>query len=117
DDGTVIISGSQDGAKSARAFIENLTKEWKIGDTTEGVVVKILDEIGAIVELSKGIDGMVHISEIGNFRVRLVSDVLKLGMKVPVTVIGLDPERNKISLSIKKDNPKFIDIKEVPPAP
>ncbi len=113
DDGTVIISGSQDGAKAARAFIETLTKEWKIGDKTEGVIVKILDEIGAIVEFAKGIDGMVHISEIGNFRVRAVSDVLKEGMIVPVTIINIDYQRGKISLSIKKDNPDFIKLEEV----
>ncbi|HEY1041707.1 MAG TPA: polyribonucleotide nucleotidyltransferase [Candidatus Paceibacterota bacterium] len=116
DDGTVIISGSQDGAKAARSFIETLTKEWKIGDRTEGVIVKILDEIGAIVEFAKGVDGMVHISEIGNFRVRAVSDVLKQGMTVPVTIINIDRERGKISLSIKKDNPEFIKISEVPQA-
>jgi predicted RNA-binding protein with RPS1 domain len=54
---------------------------------------------------------MVHISEIAPFRVERVTDILKEGMIVPVKVIGIDPQRGKISLSIKEANPTFFQPK------
>lgn len=72
---------------------------YKVDDVLEGTVVEIRD-IGAFVELSNGLRGLVHISEISNNYVTNVSDYLYVGQKVKVKIIGL--KDNKISLSISK---------------
>lgn len=108
DDGTVFITGQDQNPIRAREAIADLTKEWNVGDKLTGKVIKILDEVGAIVSLSAYADGMVHISEIGNFRVNNVNDVLHEGMEVPVTVIKVDKQKGRIGLSIKQDNPDFV---------
>jgi polyribonucleotide nucleotidyltransferase len=107
DDGTVFITGKNGSAEAAKKIIEALTKEWRVGDSAEGLVIKIL-EIGAVVALSEYSDGLVHISEIAPFRVQKVTDVLKEGQRVPVKVVAVDPERGRISLSIKEANKDFI---------
>ncbi len=73
--------------------------------------MKIAD-FGAFVSLNPFTDGMVHISEIAPFRVERVSDLLKVGMIVPVKVIKIDAERGKLSLSIKEADRAFF----APPA-
>lgn len=110
DDGTIYITGRDGGAEKAKIIIEELCKEWKVGDSAEGLVVKII-EVGAIVALSEHAEGMVHVSEIAPFRVEKVADYLKEGMKVPVKIISVDPERGRIGLSIKQSNPDFIKPK------
>jgi polyribonucleotide nucleotidyltransferase len=84
-----------------------MTHEWAVGEITQGTIIKIL-EIGAVVALSQYADGLVHISEIAPFRVQKVSDVLKEGERVPVKVIAVDKERDRISLSIKEADRHFI---------
>jgi 4-hydroxy-3-methylbut-2-enyl diphosphate reductase len=69
------------------------------GDKIEGSVSRIVD-FGAFVDLG-GVDGLIHISEMSWGRVRKVTDVLKEGQAVTVTVLGVDPEKGKISLSLK----------------
>ena len=98
DDGTVTI-GSSDQTATRRAveIIESLTKEAKVGDIYTGKVVRILD-FGAFVEILPGTDGMVHISELADYRVPSVEDVVKLGEEITVKVIGVDPS-GKIALS------------------
>jgi polyribonucleotide nucleotidyltransferase len=98
DDGTVVI-GSTDGAAAdrAREIIETLTKEVKIGEIYTGKVVRILD-FGAFVELIPGTDGMVHISELANYHVPTVEDVVTLGEEITVVVKNIDPA-GKVSLS------------------
>lgn len=71
----------------------------KVGDKIEGTVSRIVD-FGAFVDLG-GVDGLIHISEMSWGRVKKVSDVLKEGQTVTVTVLGVDPEKGKISLSLK----------------
>lgn len=107
DDGTVYITGKNGSAEEAKKIVEALTKEWKVGDIAEGLVVKIL-EIGAVVALSEYSDGLVHISEIAPFRVQKVTDVLKEGQRIPVKVVAVDNERGRISLSIKEADKNFI---------
>ena len=68
-------------------------------DLIEGTVSRIVD-FGAFVDLG-GVDGLIHISEMSWGRVKKVSDVLKEGQTVTVTVLGVDPEKGKISLSLK----------------
>jgi polyribonucleotide nucleotidyltransferase len=99
DDGTVSIA-TADGAamEAAIAKIRALTAEAEIGETYLGTVVRIVD-FGAFVEIFPGTDGLLHISEISDRRVRDVRDELKEGQQVLVKCIG--KEGNKIKLSRK----------------
>ncbi len=100
DDGSVFItSETQDGMDKAIAMIKDLTYEAKPGDEFDGTVVAIKD-FGAFVEILPGKDGMVHISEMSNERVNRVTDVLKMGQKIHVTVKSVD-ENGRISLTMK----------------
>jgi polyribonucleotide nucleotidyltransferase len=116
DDGTVFVTGKNGAAEAAKKMIEGMTHEWKVGDTTQGLVMKIL-EIGAVVALSEYADGLVHISEIAPFRVQKVADVLKEGQLVPVKVTAVDKERGRISLSIKDADSTFVKNPYPPAAP
>ena len=91
DDGTIII-GSSDGSASAQAIqmIRDLTKDVEIGEIYTGKVVRTTD-FGAFVELLPGKDGMVHISELANYRVPTVEDEVNVGDEITVMVIDLDP--------------------------
>jgi polyribonucleotide nucleotidyltransferase len=91
DDGTIII-GSSDGSASAQAIqmIRDLTKDVEIGEIYTGKVVRTTD-FGAFIELLPGKDGMVHISELANYRVPTVEDEVNVGDEVTVMVIDLDP--------------------------
>jgi len=115
DDGTVYITGKNGAADAALVIVQEMTHEYKIGEELEGEVVKIL-EVGAIVKISSSADGMVHISELAPWRVNKVTDLVKEGMKVPVKVVGVDPERGRISLSIKAAKPDFFPKPETPKA-
>ena len=107
DDGTVFLTGKNGAAEKAKVVIEEMTHEFKVGELLQGKVVKIAD-FGAFVALNHFTDGMVHISEMAPFRVDRVSSIIKEGMLVPVKIIGLDPERGKISLSIKEADRNFF---------
>jgi len=107
DDGTVYLTGKDDKAEKAKAIIEEMTHEFKVGEILKGEVVKLAD-FGVFVRLNTFTDGMVHISEMAPFRVERVSDIIKEGTIVPVKVIKIDEERGKISLSIKEANKDFF---------
>ena len=81
-------------------WIRELTEELEVGRIYSGTVIKILD-FGAIVEILKGQEGMIHISELDDKRVAKVSDIVKIGDKVQVKVISLG-NQGKISLSLKQ---------------
>lgn len=102
DDGLVMITGvDEKEVNKAMGWIENLTREAKVGETYIGKVVKIMD-FGAFVEIFPGTDGMVHISEITDKeRVNDINKYLKEGQQVKVKCLKVDPN-GKISLSIKK---------------
>ncbi|HBM45533.1 MAG: Polyribonucleotide nucleotidyltransferase [Parcubacteria group bacterium GW2011_GWF2_38_76] len=104
-DGTVIITGKKEGTATAKKMVEDITREFKIGDTMIGEVVKLAD-FGAFVKIGMDKDGLVHVSEIAPFRVDNVADYLKVGMKVPVIV--KDKEGDRISLSIKRIKPDMF---------
>ncbi len=110
DDGTVYITGKEGSAEKAKMLIEEMTHEFKVGEILKGEVIKIAD-FGAFVRLNPFKDGMVHISELAPFRVERVSDIIKEGMIVPVKVIRIDEERDKISLSIKEADRNFFGKK------
>jgi polyribonucleotide nucleotidyltransferase len=99
DDGTIFIATADgDAAEAAVARIRGLTAEAEIGATYVGTVSRIVD-FGAFVEIFPGTDGLLHISEIANHRVRDVRDELKEGQQIMVKCIG--KEGNKIKLSRK----------------
>ncbi|MBN2726060.1 polyribonucleotide nucleotidyltransferase [Candidatus Mcinerneyibacteriota bacterium] len=101
DDGTIQISSENraDG-EAAVARIQNMTKEYEVGDIVEGVVSKIVD-FGAFCSLPNGKGALVHISEISKERIPKVSDVLSLGDKVKAKVIKID-DMGRINISIKR---------------
>ncbi len=98
DDGTVVIgSNDMESTQKAIAMIEGLTREAQIGEVFTGKVSRIFD-FGAMVEILPGKEGMVHISELADFRVGKVEDVVKVGDEVMVKVINVD-EKGRINLS------------------
>lgn len=100
NDGTVLIA-SVDGEAGlrAKAEVEALAAEIKVGNVYEGKVVSTKD-FGAFVEIAPGTDGMVHISELAHGYVKTVADVVKIGDVVKVKVINVD-ENGRIKLSRK----------------
>ncbi len=99
DDGTVLIATADgEAAQAAVERIRALTAEAEIGETYMGTVNRIVD-FGAFVEIFPGVDGLLHISEISDRRIRDVRDELKEGQQVMVKCIG--KEGNKIKLSRK----------------
>ncbi|MFA6604595.1 MAG: polyribonucleotide nucleotidyltransferase [Patescibacteria group bacterium] len=112
-DGLVMITAVEgEGGKKAKEWIESIVKEIEVGEIYEGKVLKIVTdrnkgtEIGAIVELSPGKDGMVHISQIAHERVNKVTDKIKVGDTVKVKVVEVDKEKGRVSLSMKDFLPK-----------
>jgi polyribonucleotide nucleotidyltransferase len=90
DDGTVIIgSPDMEATQKAITMIESLTREVQVGDVYTGKVSRIF-EFGAMVEILPGKEGMVHISELADYRVNKVEDVVKIGDEVMVKVINID---------------------------
>ena len=102
EDGTITIASiSSEGADEAKRRISEITAEVEIGKIYEGPVVKILDNnVGAIVSIMPGRDGLVHISQIANERIKNVSDYLKEGQVVRVKALEQD-EKGRVRLSIK----------------
>jgi polyribonucleotide nucleotidyltransferase len=99
DDGTIsIATSSGEAAEAAVARIRGITAEAEIGQTYMGTVSRIVD-FGAFVEVFPGTDGLLHISEIADRRVKDVRDELKEGQQILVKCIG--KEGNKIKLSRK----------------
>jgi polyribonucleotide nucleotidyltransferase len=100
DDGTVnIYSVSEEGMKIARDAILGMSAEAEIGKIYRGRVVTIKD-FGAFVEFLPGRDGLVHISELANFRVKQTEDIVKLGDEIWVKCLGVD-EKGRVRLSRK----------------
>lgn len=91
-------------ALSARDLIESPWKrageKYHTGATVRGTVTRIA-QFGAFVKLEPGIEGLVHISELATRRIRSVADVVKEGEQVECRVLSIDPDGQKLSLSIK----------------
>jgi polyribonucleotide nucleotidyltransferase len=99
DDGTVhVASADEASAKKALQIITDLTATAEVGKTYLGTVVRLVD-FGAFVEIFPGTDGLLHISEIAENRIKEVRDELKEGDQILVKVLAL--EGNKIKLSRK----------------
>jgi polyribonucleotide nucleotidyltransferase len=98
DDGTVrIYAVNSEAAEQAKGIVEDLTREAEVNRIYKGLVRKIVD-FGAFVEIFPGTDGLVHISELSDKRVREVGDVLEEGDEVLVKVLSIDRD-GKIRLS------------------
>ncbi len=101
DDGTVTVASSDDARiQSALTVIQGLVQEAVIGQIYKGVVKRIAD-FGAFVEILPGTDGLVHISQLAEERVRSVTDIVREGDEVFVKVIDVD-RQGKIRLSLKE---------------
>src|SRR5215203_5621411 len=104
DDGTIQVSAPSGAlVEAAIARIEAMTKEAEVGDQFKGKVVKTT-AFGAFIELTKGTDGLLHISNVKpGERVDSVDDVLKQGEELDVTVVEVDRERGRIGLRLSDD--------------
>ncbi len=105
DDGTIRIyapTGTQ--VEAAVSRIESMTKEAEIGDRYPSAKVVKTTTFGAFVELTKGTDGLLHISNVKpGGRVEQVEDVLEAGQEIDVTVAEVDRERGRIGLRLTED--------------
>lgn len=100
DTGEIFITAEkEEAAKKAVAWIQNITREVKVGETFAGKVKRIM-AFGAFVEILPGQEGLVHISQLADYRVNKVEDIVKIGDIVSVKVIEID-EQGRINLSIK----------------
>src|SRR6187455_807380 len=100
DDGSVhIYATSGESMARAKEIIGGMTKEIEIGATYQGRVVST-KEFGAFVEVFPGKDGLVHISELADFRVKRTEDVAKMGEMIWVKCIGID-DKGRVKLSRK----------------
>jgi len=98
DDGTVnVYSVSAEGMQIARNAIEGMTAEAEIGKIYRGKVVTV-KEFGAFVEFLPGKDGLCHISELANFRVKATEDIVKIGDDIWVKCLGVD-DKGRVKLS------------------
>ncbi len=126
EDGTILIYAT-DGEKAASAIsaIQSLTKEPEVGDTYTGKIVKTT-QFGAFVELKKGTDGLLHVSNVGPGRVGHIEDVMSRGDVVDVVVQEVDKARGRIGLKLiaKHENGGLVQpeelierAKDAPPRP
>ena len=100
DDGRVNVASADEGAAAkAIAMIQELTATPELDKTYMGRVERITD-FGAFIEIMPGVDGLLHVSEIANYRVKDVRDELKEGEQIMVKVINVDPS-GKVRLSRK----------------
>ena len=100
NDGTVLVgSPNEEGAQKAMKIIGDLTREVEQGAIYTGKVTRLFN-FGAMVEILPGKEGLVHISELANYHVPQVEDVVKIGDEVMVKVVGID-NSGRINLSRK----------------
>ena len=115
EDGTILIY-AVDGpkAEAAIAAIQALTKEPEVGDEYTGKVVKTTD-FGAFVELKKGTDGLLHVSNVGPGRVAHIEDVISRGDVLDVQVVEVDKARGRIGLKLvaKHEDGTLVQPEEI----
>ena len=115
EDGTILVYATE-GTKgdAAIAAIAALTKEPEVGDQYTGKVVKTTD-FGAFVELKKGTDGLLHVSNVGPGRVNHIEDVIARGDILDVLVQEVDKARGRIGLKLvqKHENGALVSPEEL----
>ncbi len=115
EDGTILIYATEGTkAEEAVAAIQAITKEPEVGDTYTGKVVKTTD-FGAFVELKKGTDGLLHVSNVGPGRVGHIEDVISRGDVLDVVVQEVDKARGRIGLKLvgKHENGTVVQPEEL----
>jgi polyribonucleotide nucleotidyltransferase len=115
EDGTILIYATEGTkANDAIAEIQAMTKEPEPGDTYTGKVVKTTD-FGAFVELKKGTDGLLHVSNVGPGRVAHIEDVITRGDVLDVIVQEVDKQRGRIGLKLvaKHENGALVQPEEL----
>jgi polyribonucleotide nucleotidyltransferase len=105
------VAGSRQGITAA---VESITKEPEVGDTYTGKVVKTT-QFGAFVELKKGTDGLLHVSNVGPGRVGHIEDVMARGDVLDVVVQEVDKDRGRIGLKLiaKHENGSLVQPEEL----
>jgi polyribonucleotide nucleotidyltransferase len=115
EDGTILVYATE-GTKAEAAIeaINALTKDPEVGDTYTGKVVKTT-QFGAFVELKKGTDGLLHVSNVGPGRVGHIEDVITRGDVLDVIVQEVDKERGRIGLKLvaKHENGSLVQPEEL----
>lgn len=114
DDGVIRIAAiGIDSMKKATSIIEDIVREAKVGLIYQGLVKRLMD-FGAFIEIFPGTEGLCHISELSDARIKMVSDVLQEGDVVNVAVLNIDRE-GKIRLSrrlaLGKNHGEMINVK------
>ncbi|MBA3716686.1 MAG: polyribonucleotide nucleotidyltransferase [Actinobacteria bacterium] len=115
EDGTILVYATEGTkANAAMSAIQSLTKEPEVGDTYTGKVVKTTD-FGAFVELTKGTDGLLHVSNVGPGRVAHIEDVIARGDVLDVIVQEVDKDRGRIGLKLvaKHENGSLVQPEEL----
>ena len=115
EDGTILVYATEGTkADAAIAAIAALTKEPEVGDTFTGKVVKTT-QFGAFVELKKGTDGLLHVSNVGPGRVAHIEDVMARGDVVDVLVQEVDKARGRIGLKLvhKHEDGRLVEPEEL----
>ncbi len=101
DDGSIFITAEEaESAKKAQEWINNLTREVKLGEIFQAKITKIMN-FGAFAEILPGQEGLIHISQLADQRVEKVEDIVKVGNIVPVKVMEIDSQ-GRINLSLKE---------------
>ncbi len=90
EDGTVYVSGEGLSAEQALQEVQRMTEEVQVGKIYTGTVVRV-EPYGAFINIMPGVDGMVHISQLADYRVDKVEDIAKLGDELTAMVIDVDP--------------------------
>ncbi len=90
ENGTVYISGEGESAEQALQEVQRMTEDIEVGKIYTGTVVRV-EPYGAFLNIMPGVDGMVHISQLADYRVDKVEDIAKLGDELTAMVIDVDP--------------------------
>jgi polyribonucleotide nucleotidyltransferase len=115
EDGTILVYATEGtNADAAISAIQALTKEPEVGDTYTGKVVKTT-QFGAFVELKKGTDGLLHVSNVGPGRVGHIEDVMQRGDVLDVVVQEVDKARGRIGLKLvaKHEDGRLVQPEEL----
>jgi polyribonucleotide nucleotidyltransferase len=116
EDGTILIYATEGTkAEAAIAAIEGLTKSPEVGDEYKNAKVVKTTQFGAFVELKKGTDGLLHVSNVGPGRVGHIEDVISRGDVLDVKVQEVDKERGRIGLKLlaKHENGSVVSPEEL----
>lgn len=96
EDGTIYVSGEGSKAEQALEQIANMTEEVEVGKIYTGTVVRV-EPYGAFLNILPGVDGMVHISQLADYRVDKVEDIANLGDELTAMVVGVDGGKVRMS--------------------